>query len=249
MSASNHAPNTIFINGHEILLRVKVNRRAKRLILRVDALTPAIDLTCPSRRAIGGGLAFAQQRQHWIAERLAEGPPRQPFIIGAKIPIQGIEHEICQSVERRRAVLWQAEDQKLWVGGEPAYVSRRVEDWLKKQARKEFCQLADLYSEILGVTRRRICVRDTKTRWGSCSSNGSISFSWRLIMAPLPVYRYVVAHEVSHLVHMDHSFSFWKTVDQLISDRQQAQQWLKKHGKILYGFGGTSTPSSSFKTA
>ena len=228
----------IEIAGETIPVKLSVNRRAKRLIIKVDPLSPAILLTVPSKRQIPDGLSFARTRSGWISRQLADAPALRPFRAGARIPVRGDSHLIVHTSERRRAVLQRSDPEpQLLVGGDPQFLPRRVEDWLRRQAREEFCLLADAYCERLGVTRGRISIRDTRSRWGSCSSTGSISLSWRLIMTPRPVYRYVVAHEVSHLKHLDHSPAFWKTVDQLIDDRHHATSWLKQHGADLYGIG------------
>ncbi len=227
----------MIVNGREIPVDIRVNRRARRLILKVDPFRPAILLTCPSARQKKTALAFAQERQEWIREQFSDAPPAQPFIAGATIPLRGVRHEIISAPALRRSVDAHTSPSQIIVGGDPTHLGRRLHDWLRREARKEFSDQADEFCKALGVTRRRISVRDTKTRWGSCSSTGTISFSWRLILAPRFVYRYVIAHEVSHLRHMDHSASFWQTVDTLISDRIEAEDWLKLNGASLYGYG------------
>ena len=134
---------------------------------------------------------------------------------------------------------------ELWVGGAQAHLKRRVEDFLRRQAKTEFTDFADHFTDKLDVTRRRLSLRDTKSRWGSCSSDGTISLSWRLIMAPVFVYRYVVAHEVSHLKYMDHSRAFWATVEELVEERHEAKIWLAQNGNGLYGVGAGMAPTSS----
>lgn len=214
---------------------VRINRRARRLILKVDTYAPRILLTCPHRDLVAEGLDFIERRRDWIMRRLAEAPAATPFAPGATIPIRGVDHDIVHCPGTRRAVVQDAG--RLLVGGEAGHVSRRVEDWLRTEARREFADYADTLCERIGVVRRRITVRDTRSRWGSCSSAGAISLSWRLILAPSVVYRYVVAHEVAHLRHMDHSPAFWAVVDSLVPDRREAEAWLKRHGNTLHGYG------------
>ena len=222
--------------GERVLpIDVRINRRARRLIIRVDALGGRVQLTCPSKRSVPDGLSFVEKRRQWIAKCLAEGPQTQPFYDGASVPARGIDHLIRHVPGQRKAV--RAEGTTLHIGGAPEFLARRVEDWLRAEARREFCAIADDLCGRIGVVRKRITVRDTRSRWGSCSSAGAISLSWRLIMAPEHVYTYVVGHEVAHLKHMDHSPAFWRVVDELIPDRRPAQDWLKAHGASLYGIG------------
>jgi len=226
---------SICIGERELPVDVRINRRARRLIIRVDALGGRVQLTCPSKRSVPDGLSFVEKRRSWIAQCLAEGPETHPFQDGASVPVRGLAHAIIHTPGQRKAV--RAEGQTLYVGGAPEFLSRRVEDWLRAEARREFCAIADELCDRIGVVRKRITVRDTRSRWGSCSSAGAISLSWRLIMAPEHVYTYVVGHEVAHLKHMDHSAAFWRVVDELIEDRYPAQDWLKAHGASLYGIG------------
>jgi hypothetical protein len=235
--AATTAEHVLTIRGREVPVRVSINRRAKRLILKVDNLKGEILLTCPSKRTVREGLQFAASRQHWLAQQLAEGPQLTAFADGSELPLRGLVYTIRHFPEKRHRVIEQAELQELWVGGAPEHLKRRVEDWLKREARNTFMQLADAFTSKLGVSRRRLTVRDTKSRWGSCSSDGAIMLSWRLIMAPEYVYRYVVAHEVAHLRHMDHSPAFWRTVEELVDERHQAKDWLAQHGAELYGVG------------
>ncbi|MCI5044751.1 MAG: M48 family metallopeptidase [Aquisalinus sp.] len=230
-------PPFLFIEGREIPVELRVNRRARRYILKVDPFKPAILLTCPSERQKKAALAFAGERLDWIARQLSEAPTPQPFIAGTNIPLRGVDHEIINEPDKRRSVEVYASPKRIVIGGDPIHLGRRLEDWLRREARRDFSAQADLFCTQLGVDRRRITVRDTKTRWGSCSSNGTISFNWRLILSPKFVYRYVIAHEVSHLRHMDHSVLFWRTVDSLVGDRQEAESWLKDHGTSLYAYG------------
>ncbi len=228
----------LFVNGTPIAVNIRVNKRAKRLIIKVDPTVPVVQITCPSRRSVNEGLNFAKERIHWIADRLAEMPPQRPFQPGALIPVQGVEHRIVHVPNQKRTVHAHNAPPEIRVAGDIRHLPRRVEDWLRRQARTEFCNMADTFCEKLSVRRKRITIRDTKSRWGSCSSDGGISLSWRLIMAPPHVSRYVVAHEVSHLKHMDHSPAFWDTVERLIDDRAAAQEWLSQFGNQLYGIGG-----------
>ncbi|MBV8939567.1 MAG: M48 family metallopeptidase, partial [Alphaproteobacteria bacterium] len=124
----------------------------------------------------------------------------------------------------------------LLVAGEPDFVPRRVRDWLKAEARREIARRAEAHAEALGCRIRRITLRDTVSRWGSCSSDGRLSFSWRLMLAPAEVLEYVVAHEVAHLREMNHSAAFWRIVAQRCPYHAEARAWLKRHGAQLYRY-------------
>ncbi|MCI5047656.1 MAG: M48 family metallopeptidase [Aquisalinus sp.] len=237
MKISATAMHVMVVNGREIPVDIRVNRRARRYILKVDPFRPAILLTCPSQRQKKAALAFAGERRDWIAQQLSEAPAPQPFVPGARIPVRGIAHEIVSDPERRRSIEVSTCPSRIIVGGDRTHLDRRLKDWLRREARKEFADHADVFCTQLGVDRRRISVRDTKTRWGSCSSGGTISFSWRLIFTPQFVYKYVIAHEVAHLRHMNHSAAFWQTVDSLVEDREEAESWLKVNGTELYAYG------------
>ena len=230
-------------------VRVTVNRQARRLILKADTLKGEVLLTCPSKAAIRQGLKFAQSREAWLTEQLASGPQQTVFTNGAIVPYRGTPYTIRHFPDARFAVREVPSLNELHAGGGAVHTKRRIEDWLRKQARECFTELADQFCTQLAVTRRRLTIRDTKSRWGSCSSDGAIMLSWRLIMAPPHAYRYVVAHEVAHLVHLDHSPAFWRIVDQLVDNRASATQWLEQHGNALYGIGAASVAPACLNNA
>lgn len=151
---------------------------------------------------------------------------------GAVIPFRGTLHEIREHPARGPAPVWR-EENVIWVSGDAAHAPRRVLDFLKNEGRKAFEICALEHAEKLGVKPSRITVRDTNSRWGSCSSARSLSFSWRLILAPDFVLDYVVAHEVAHLREMNHSPRFWAHVKNLIADKAIAQDWLHANGREL----------------
>lgn len=228
---------TLVLNGTAYPVSITINRRAKRLILKTDPIAQKILLTCPTKKSVKEGLAFAQERELWLLHHLTASPPARPFEIGGTVPLLGDKLEIIHDPERTRSVIADYDSMGLFVGGSEAHLARRVEDWLKSEARKKFCAYADEFCKNLNLERGRISIRDSKTRWGSCSSNKSISLSWRLILAPAHVAKYVVAHEVSHIKHMDHSPAFWGVVASLMPDYKKSQAWLKAHGKDLYLYG------------
>ena len=128
-------------------------------------------------------------------------------------------------------------DPVIVVSTEAPHVTRRVREFLEAEARKDLAAAVQRHTAALGVTAKRITVRDTKSRWGSCSARGTLSFSWRLIMAPAFVLDYLAAHEVAHLRELNHSHRFWRLVFELCPRTEEAERWLKHHGSELHRFG------------
>jgi hypothetical protein len=237
--AINHITRTeINIGARAAPLIARVNRRAKRLILKVDPVAGEIHVTAPSKRALPQAIRFAHERIDWIASQLTDNLRGKPFAPGAKVPFQGVDHVIIHDASLRSAIRLDADlIPALRVGGQAEHLNRRVCDWLKREARKRLMERVDYYCEKLGKTRGALRVRDTRTRWGSCSSEGDLSFCWRLIMAPPEILDYVAAHECAHLIHLDHSHAFWRIVRGLGVDARGAAVWLSDHGPGLYVYG------------
>jgi predicted metal-dependent hydrolase len=159
------------------------------------------------------------------------------------IPVRGVPHEIAHRPGARGTVWIETVDgdtRRLCVTGEAPFVARRVQDYLMREAKRDLRAAVDRHAAALGVTVNRLTLRDTTTRWGSCSSTGALNFSWRLIMAPSFVLDYLAAHEVSHLVHMNHSAAFWAVTQRLVPDMDRAESWLKAFGVDLMRFGAIS---------
>jgi hypothetical protein len=223
------------IDGRLLEVRVRLNPRARRMIVRVNPATGEISVTAPTRRGLSAALDFARGEREWIAGQLAKAPGPVLLSIGAEIPFLGRAHRIC-AARRGPAPVW-ADDGVIWVRGDAVYAPRRVLDFLKREARKA-CETRVLASAAqLGVAPSRITVRDTASRWGSCSTARALSFSWRLILAPDFVLDYVVAHEVAHLREMNHSPRFWAHVKSLVPDLNTAQAWLRTNGRDLQRYG------------
>lgn len=121
--------------------------------------------------------------------------------------------------------------------GEKEHFARRLTDWLKKEARTDLEPAVLSYSSRLKVRPKRLSIRDQSTRWGSCSVSGTLSFSWRLVLAPPMVLDYLAAHEVTHLLEMNHSQRFWRTLERIAPDTPKAEAWLKRHGAVLFRYG------------
>jgi len=174
------------------------------------------------------------QKSQWLIDTLEEMPEQKQIKPGVVIPILGRRVRIRHDATVRGAYM--LDQDVLTVGGDREFFQRRVTEALKKIAAKEISRRAEMYAARLGKRINRISVRDTRSRWGSCSSTGNLSFSWRLVFAPREVMEYVVAHEVSHLRHMNHSVNFWMQVELMCPSYEAAKVWLRMHGKHLYRF-------------
>jgi predicted metal-dependent hydrolase len=228
-------PEMLKIDGRLLEVRVRLNPRARRMIVKVNPATGEVSVTAPSRRGLSAALDFARGEKEWIAGQLAKAPGPVALFIGAVIPFRGEPHEI-RAATGGPAPVW-ANDGVIWVRGDAAHAPRRVLDFLKLEARKTFESNVLCYAETLGVKPSRITVRDTASRWGSCSSARALSFSWRLILAPSFVLNYVVAHEVAHLREMNHSARFWAHVRNIAPNMEMAQAWLRTNGRDLQRYG------------
>jgi|APSaa5957512535_1039671.scaffolds.fasta_scaffold00770_22 predicted metal-dependent hydrolase len=226
---------TIVVDGRDIAVTLKRNARARQMILRPDPSGNGATVTLPPGASAASGIAFAEERALWLAQQFLRYDETVPFEEGAFIPYLGVDHEIRQSAARRGSVV--QDEGVLYVSGQPEHLARRLTDWMKAQARQAITDLADEKLTVLDVKRGRISIRDTRSRWGSCSSTGALNFSWRLVMAPEWVLDYVVAHEVAHLVEHNHSPAFWAVVDIVTDHTRPAKKWLTDNGGQLHRYG------------
>ena len=220
------------IDGRAVELNVRLNPRARRLIVKVQPATGEVMVIAPTNRALDRAVEFARGESDWIARQLAQVPSRVVLAPGAHIPFRGSDHLILRSEDGPVSV----EPGLIKVSGRAEHAPRRIVDFLKKQAKRELEQKSFDYAAKLGLKPKRITVRDTASRWGSCSSTKSLSFSWRLILAPTFVLDYVVAHEVAHMKEMNHGAHFWQIVEDLIGDVTEAQSWLRQQGSALHRY-------------
>jgi predicted metal-dependent hydrolase len=217
-------------------LTVRASPRARRLSLRIDAALGAVELVVPRRVAAAAALDFLLRQRGWIAARLAALPPRIAFAEGAVVPILGVPHRIRREFDRAQPPV-AVGGGEIRVRGDPAHLARRVRDHLIALSRRELTARACLYAARLGRPLGRVGVRDPRSRWGSCSAAGSLSFSWRLVFAPEMVVDYVVAHEVAHLAEMNHGPRFWRVVAGLVPDSAAPRAWLRRHRNSLFSYG------------
>ena len=226
------------LDGRRVPVRLYRNNRARRVILRIDDHGDDGDVvvvTLPRGASQAEGLALVVDKAGWVLERLDGLPPRVPFADGQSLPLGGIEH-LIRHVPQIRGGVWR-EGAKIFVCGRPEHVSRRIRDWLKGKAREQIAPRVRDKAATLGQRAGRISIRDTKSRWGSCSHTGNLSFCWRLVMAPEWVLDYVVAHEVSHLAEHNHGPRFWQLVGRLTGDVDGGRDWLKRYGEQLHRIG------------
>ena len=231
-------PDHIEIAHEGQSFRVAILRRpaARRLTLRVSSATGAVVLTLPTRTSLATAQKFAQSHGGWIATRLAKLPERVSFSAGSVIPLRGIPHRIVSRDGRGSAEV-DPESATLAVPGEADHMARRVREFLTREARRDLSHAVAVYAARLGQRPARVTLRDTRSRWGSCTAKGELNFSWRLILAPPLVLDYLVAHEMAHLREMNHSPRFWALTHELCPNVDEAERWLKRHGSELHRYG------------
>jgi predicted metal-dependent hydrolase len=223
---------------YPVLLRR--HRQARRYTLRIQAATREVILTIPPRGTLKEAREFAHKHGGWIAARLGRLPQAAPFVHDLIMPLRGVPHRI---VHRRgmRGTVWTEVDgggeRLLCVAGESLHIERRIADFLRREAKRDLQAASLRFASALGLGVQRIVVRDQSSRWGSCSTTGVLSFSWRLILAPGDVLEYLAAHEVAHLIEMNHSAKFWRLVQRLLPDHERAKAWLEVHGTDLHRYG------------
>ena len=231
---------TILQGSPEIAVQLRRSGQARRLSLRVSGLDRRITLTMPRGAHLHEALEFLQEREIWLRTALTRLPEPTRVEIGGDILFGGQTLRITESTGSRIRV----RDAELLVPPDPTgtRTALRVATYLKASARAALVPAATRYAQALGKPFSAITLRDTRSRWGSCTAQGRLMFSWRLIMAPPEVLDYVAAHEVAHLEHMDHSRAFWSCVAQLMPDYQTYREWLSNNGAVLHSYSFTSRP-------
>jgi len=221
-------------------VRLRRHRQARRYTLRIQAATREVILTMPPRGTLKEARRFVQKHGGWIAARLGRLPRPAPFAHGVVVPVRGLPHRIAHRHSARGTVWTEigADGERLLcVAGYAPHIARRIGDFLRREAKRDLEAASLRYARDLGLGIRRVTVRDQSSRWGSCSTTGMLSFSWRLILAPSHVLDYLAAHEVAHLVEMNHSARFWRLVQRLCPGHEGAKAWLDAHGADLHRYG------------
>jgi predicted metal-dependent hydrolase len=223
------------VQGALAVVAFRRSQRARKISLRIDAAEGGIVITLPLRASRRAGLSLLQAHEAWVAERLAALPVALPFVAGAAVPVGGVPHVITP-VASGRGGAW-VEPGAIFVTGGPEFLGRRVTDCLKRQARQALTARAAEKGRLAGLSPKRVRIKDTRTRWGSCAPDGTLAFCWRLICAPDFVQDYVVGHEVAHLRHMNHGRQFWALTEALTPHRDAAGAWLAANGPALLRIG------------
>lgn len=220
--------------GDSVTVELRRTARAKRLSLRVSTLDGRVTLTVPKHVSTSEAAAFAEEKADWIARTLTRHVAPEPVVIGSVLTIDGTARTIVRGAGRSARLF---EDR---IEAPEGRTGPAVQALVKGLARDRLVTASEGFAARIGLSFNRITLRDTRSRWGSCTADKNLMFSWRLILAPSEVLQYVAAHEVAHLRHMDHSPAFWTLVEQLYPDFKSQKAWLRAHGVALhrYRFSG-----------
>ncbi|WP_368415415.1 M48 family metallopeptidase [Falsiroseomonas sp.] len=232
-------PGTEIVKLHAppraIPVRWRASARAKRVSLRICPREAEVVVTLPHLSGRRAGIALIREHADWVIDKLSRLSPPLDFAPGAALPLGGVAHVIRHEPYRRGGPF--LDGAALVVTGARAALPRRVADFLRAEAQLRIARLAHPHAAALGVMPRAIRVKDTRSRWGSCAPDGTLAFSWRLVMAPEWVADYVVAHEVAHMRELNHSPRFWALLDGLTPHREAAVAWLRAEGPALLRVG------------
>lgn len=214
----------------DISINVRRSARARRLSLRVSNLDGRVTLTVPAGMSLRTAQDFAEKKANWIASVVERRPSPMLVDVGVEIPVEGEPHMVVAGAESTARL---ADGRIVAPAGSAAPAVLAL---LKELARVRLATSARRHSRAVGREFRRLTLKDTRSRWGSCSVEGNLMFSWRLILAPPRVLDYVVAHEVAHLRHMDHSRAFWNVVRKVCPEYQAPRNWLRREGASLHRY-------------
>jgi predicted metal-dependent hydrolase len=215
-----------------IEITLRRSARSRRFSLRVSRVDGRVVLSLPVRAREGEAMAFAASQEGWLRRALAALPAVQVVGVGSVVPVEGRMLRVVSGEGR----VVRIEGDCLVVPGDGAQAGRRVLAFLKALARTRLVAASDHYAGLVGRRFTAVSLRDVRSRWGSCTADGGLMYSWRLAMAPPEVLDYVAAHEVAHLVEMNHSAAFWALVTRLRPDWKRQRDWLRTHGAALQGY-------------
>lgn len=230
------APPTVIhidLDGVRTAVAVRTSKRARSFRLSLPPGGPL--LTLPEKARWADAEVFLLRHRHWLAARLPRIAAAQVLGAGIELPLRGEVHRVIASGQLRGRVDQAADEDGpfLRIPGDPQHQPRRLYDWLKAEALADLQARSAVHAHRLGVVVKQVRLRSQSSRWGSCSSTGNINYNWRLVLAPPFVLDYVAAHEVAHLVEMNHSPAFWATVARTLPDMERGRAWLKTHGRTL----------------
>lgn len=231
------------VDGIGASVEVRRHPTARRLTLRVSRTRRSVVITMPRSCDAREADRFLTRSLDWVCERLDSVPAPVPFASGAVLPLRGVPHDVTFAGTTGRGGVVSIEPglgdkaPRLIVSGALEHAPRRLADWLKAEAARDLDVYVTGHARVLGLRARRITLRDQKSRWGSCTTDGHLSFSWRLVLAPPLVLDYVAAHEVAHLAEMNHGPRFWKLVERAMPRMDEAKLWLRRNGMDLYRYG------------
>ena len=223
-------------NAFDFPLTVSTSLTTRRMSLRIDTKKRQVVLNLPRLCSYKRAHAFVLEHLDWIETQLAKIPPEKEFADGDTFTLFGNPVTISYLPQSLRAPY--LDNGILYVGGDQAFIHRRVKDYIKKEAKKDFLRRSRLYADKLGCHISGVTIKDTTSRWGSCSTLNNINYNWRIALAPESVIEYLMAHEVSHLLHRDHSPAFWHCVKELYPGAAMGKAWLKANGNTLYKWKG-----------
>jgi predicted metal-dependent hydrolase len=219
------------LDGKIIRITLKRHATARRMVLRLARDGEGFTLSLPKRQSIASAKAFLEQSRLWMFNTLQKRDSKSADTV---FILRGVATEIVIEEKSRGLVVYDRMANTLHVPGGEAHWKRRLTDWLKREAENDLRQVSLHHAEKMGVSFSRLTVRDQKSRWGSCSHDGALSYSWRLVLAPDYVLDYVAAHEVAHLKEMNHGPRFWRLVLTHCAKTRDAKRWLKANGSQLH---------------
>ena len=228
---------TVRVGDTTIAVPVRFDRRARRIILKIDTRSGGPVLTLPEGGSLRRAQAFANAHAGWIAARLARRAEDRSFAHGKTVPLRGVPHRIEHRPGRGLVRTAPVREPTIIVPGRAEHLSRRLHAFLRREARRDLERAVTAHARRLGARHRALRIGDQTSRWGSCSARGTLSFSWRLVLAPPHVLTYLAAHEVAHLREMHHGPEFWALVGQLDPDHRKARAWLRANGPDLHAIG------------
>ena len=233
--AAEALPLRVELASGSVPLLIRRNPRAKRLIMRLAPGANGLSVTAPPRASTRSILDFIERHKGWADSRIARGA--EPLLVadGAVLPFRGGDLTIQHERGRRSSRFEEREGGTvLLVGGEPGHLPRRVMDALKREARRDLQGAVERHAATVGLKPKALTLKDTKSRWGSCTSDRKLAFSWRIVMAPPEVLDYLAAHEVAHFREMNHGPGFWALCRTLCPGMDHGRAWLKREGASLH---------------